>query len=240
MKIACVFAVLATSSWATAQPINTQLIVNGGAETGDTTGWVSEGIDAVPATGDAAGFGEWVFTPGLGPDTGQTLTQEIQVGTLAAAIDAGKINTAFSLYIQSRAAGGVSDTGSAALVFLDTAGAALSSNSFTDPITPSSTWDHYGVDRVVPPLTRTIRVALNGDRNGGSSTDCFFDEVSLRLLGCGPADLAPPFGLLDLADVNAFVTGFVALQPAADLDGNGVYDLADVNIFVSAFLAGCP
>jgi len=58
--------------------------------------------------------------------------------------------------------------------------------------------------------------------------------------GCNAADIAEPFGLLDLADVSAFIGAFTAQQPPADLDGNGLYDLADVNMFVSAFLAGCP
>jgi hypothetical protein len=57
---------------------------------------------------------------------------------------------------------------------------------------------------------------------------------------CNPADLAEPFGLLDLADVTAFATAFVAGDPAVDLDGSGLLDLADVVAFVEAFLAGCP
>ena len=47
-------------------------------------------------------------------------------------------------------------------------------------------------------------------------------------------------GLLDLADINTFVSGFLANDPIADLDGNGLFDLTDINTFVSAFLAGCP
>ena len=57
--------------------------------------------------------------------------------------------------------------------------------------------------------------------------------------GC-PADLADPFGVLDLADVQAFIAAFSMQQPIADLDGNGVYDLADVQAFVAAFASGCP
>jgi hypothetical protein len=57
---------------------------------------------------------------------------------------------------------------------------------------------------------------------------------------CNPADLAEPFGTLDLADINAFVAAFVAMEPAADLVADGVYDLADINAFVTAFAAGCP
>ncbi len=55
-----------------------------------------------------------------------------------------------------------------------------------------------------------------------------------------PADLAAPFGLLDLVDINTFITGFLGQDPIADLDGSGLLDLADVNIFLNSFSAGCP
>jgi hypothetical protein len=58
--------------------------------------------------------------------------------------------------------------------------------------------------------------------------------------GCNPADLAEPFGVLDLGDVQAFVGAFVAGDPLADLTGEGVLDLADIGVFLSAFTAGCP
>lgn len=55
------------------------------------------------------------------------------------------------------------------------------------------------------------------------------------------ADLAAPAGILDLADVNAFVGGFVNQQPIADLSAPfGVFDLSDISAFVAAFVAGCP
>ena len=55
-----------------------------------------------------------------------------------------------------------------------------------------------------------------------------------------PADLAEPFGLLDLADITAFATGFLAMDPIADLVADGLFDLSDINAFVTAFTAGCP
>lgn len=59
--------------------------------------------------------------------------------------------------------------------------------------------------------------------------------------GCNPADLAAPFGTLDLADIAAFVTAFVAGTSQADLaEPCGVYDLADISAFVTPFGAGCP
>lgn len=64
--------------------------------------------------------------------------------------------------------------------------------------------------------------------------------------GCGtgevcPADLAIPFGVLDLADIQAFVTAFLSSDTAADLaEPAGVFDLADLQAFIAAFAAGCP
>jgi hypothetical protein len=59
--------------------------------------------------------------------------------------------------------------------------------------------------------------------------------------GCNPADLAEPFGVLDLADIQSFVTAFTSGDPAADLaPPAGVLDLADLQAFVVAFTGGCP
>jgi hypothetical protein len=58
--------------------------------------------------------------------------------------------------------------------------------------------------------------------------------------GC-PADLAPPFGVLDLADINAFVASFVAGGTGADLaEPFGVLDLSDINAFIASFVDACP
>lgn len=58
--------------------------------------------------------------------------------------------------------------------------------------------------------------------------------------GCGLADFAEPFGVLDLADITAFVSAFVSGEPAADVaDPIGIFDLADLTGFVGSFLDGC-
>jgi len=58
---------------------------------------------------------------------------------------------------------------------------------------------------------------------------------------CNNADMAEPFGTLDLADVNAFVVAFSGQNAAADLASpNGVFDLADIQAFVAGFNTGCP
>ncbi len=58
--------------------------------------------------------------------------------------------------------------------------------------------------------------------------------------GCNQADLAEPFGILDLTDINMFITGFLAQDPISDLDGNGLLDLSDIGMFLSQFVGGCP
>ena len=57
---------------------------------------------------------------------------------------------------------------------------------------------------------------------------------------CNPADLAPIFGRLDLADISAFVSAFTGGDPAGDLNEDGIFDLTDIGIFVTAFTGGCP
>ncbi|MBZ0173147.1 MAG: hypothetical protein K8E66_12250 [Phycisphaerales bacterium] len=55
------------------------------------------------------------------------------------------------------------------------------------------------------------------------------------------ADLASPFGVLDLGDIQAFIAAFVAMEPAADIAAPlGVFDLGDLGAFIEVFLAGCP
>ena len=62
-----------------------------------------------------------------------------------------------------------------------------------------------------------------------------------ELPGCNLADIAEPFGVLDLNDVTGFVGAFLAGEPPADLaEPFGVIDLSDISAFVGEFLAGCP
>ena len=59
--------------------------------------------------------------------------------------------------------------------------------------------------------------------------------------GCNAADVAEPFGVLDLADLQQYIGLFTAGAAAADLlPPFEVLDLADLQAFVAAFVAGCP
>lgn len=58
---------------------------------------------------------------------------------------------------------------------------------------------------------------------------------------CNPADLAAPFGVLDLTDISAFTSSFITMNPAADLaEPFGVLDLNDIGVFIDSFVSGCP
>lgn len=91
-----------------------------------------------------------------------------------------------------------------------------------------------------------------GDCDGQFYTFCSIPL--LRILGVGfetepdatiivggglcPADLNFD-AVLDLADVQAFATAFIGMEPAADFDDNGLYDLADIQAFITGFNTNC-
>jgi len=65
-------------------------------------------------------------------------------------------------------------------------------------------------------------------------------DVSKLPRPCSKVDQAAPFGLLDQADVGAFIANYTGLAVPGDLAPPfGVRDLSDIDAFVSSFLAGC-
>ncbi len=88
----------------------------------------------------------------------------------------------------------------------------------------------------------TVRMA---DRRAGLAA--VWEAAELRVHGtdagappCSPADLAEPFGVLDLADIVAFTTAYQAQAPDGDFaPPTGVFDEADLTAFVQSFFAGC-
>ncbi|MEM1185767.1 MAG: laminin B domain-containing protein [Planctomycetota bacterium] len=89
-------------------------------------------------------------------------------------------------------------------------------------------------------LTDVTELRIRGDWREGPDTGSL-DTVSLVAGNCNPADLALPFGLLDLADIDAFIAAFVAEDALADIVAPfGVIDLGDIDAFIASFLGGCP
>lgn len=101
-----------------------------------------------------------------------------------------------------------------------------------------ATFDSFGLCGAIHEGVIAIGSRYDDDRGESSGSAYTFDFAPPA--PCNPADLAEPFGLLDLDDVTSFVDAFIAQDLAADLDGNGLLDLTDVIVFTSSFLAGCP
>ena len=82
---------------------------------------------------------------------------------------------------------------------------------------------------------------LTSFADGPNEAFCFDDDCKPGGGPCSLADLAPPFGILDIDDVNAFIAAFLGGLPLADIAPPfGVVDIDDVDAFIVAFLAGCP
>ena len=104
-----------------------------------------------------------------------------------------------------------------------------------------------GDNTAVPPMTTADYLGNPRFYNDPQTADTgvgpapIVDIGAVEFIGpCNDADLAPDFGILDLADIAAFVTAFTSQSPPADLNDDTLYDLADIGLFVSAFTAGCP
>lgn len=88
----------------------------------------------------------------------------------------------------------------------------------------------------------TVRIS---DTRGGNQA--FWANAEIRAFGadagpgpCSAADMAEPFGVLDLADILAFVGAYQAQDSSADFaPPAGQFDEQDLSGFVTVFLAGC-
>ncbi|MEM1186323.1 MAG: hypothetical protein AAGI53_15135 [Planctomycetota bacterium] len=76
-------------------------------------------------------------------------------------------------------------------------------------------------------------------RHGGSGEIIEAAIESKSVVRLFTADLVAPFGIIDSADVSAFVDGYLGADCAFDYDGSGWVDLGDIDIFLRLF-AGEP
>lgn len=109
---------------------------------------------------------------------------------------------------------------------------------FAPPTGGWQNWTTVSADAQLPAGETVMRF----ENLGGASIEYNVNWYDFVLVAADcPADLAEPFGILDLADIAAFAAAFVAGDPIADLaEPFGVFDLADVNAFVTSFTEGCP
>lgn len=112
---------------------------------------------------------------------------------------------------------------------------------------------HLDGDRTWPVRGLSVPSPLPGPNGRGMAFTVYDDSDSVPGIAkrrdvwatlvppCNDADFAEPLGLLDLADIVAFVQAFANGDPAADLaEPFGLLDLADITAFIGAFGAGCP
>lgn len=170
---------------ATSAHAGDNLVVNGGAESGDVTGWTIETGGGYLVTGnpDVVHAGDFSFHGGsVGPEGAltQELYQDIDVSPFADDVDAGLVTVDFSAYGRSNQAGGTTDEASVVVEYRNAVGAAIDSFA-TGIITPVNQWILVADQRVAPVGTRTIRVRLQGRRIVGLSTDAFHDDVRVTL-----------------------------------------------------------
>ena len=107
------------------------------------------------------------------------------------------------------------------------------------PVMPDGT---FQVELLLPPLTPTDFYFINAfDPDTQLSGFTLIDVANSGPQPCSPADLAPPFGIVDIDDVDAFILAFLTGDAAADLvPPFGITDIDDVDAFIALFLAGCP
>lgn len=164
--------------------LDTELVVNGNAETQDTTGWLSSGIVASRVFDeDDADANDFVFWAPPGDDRLQTLEQTIDVSEHAELIDDNQIKAHFRASLKSRAEAYFMDVARVDVTFYDVEGTLLDLFSFTDEPTLETDWGDFESTRQVPVGTRAIDIVLSAIRRDGGSTGALFDDVSLQLEG---------------------------------------------------------
>ena len=98
------------------------------------------------------------------------------------------------------------------------------------------------VVRLLPDLNNRFTILATADQIEPDSINETALDMSLTVLGpsCAEADISLPGGVLDLADIQAFVVAFQSADPLADLAPPAdTFDLADLQAFVASFLDGC-
>ncbi len=159
---------------------------------------------------------------------------------------------AAGVHALTRSEDSIVNTGNEAILkveFYSQAGAAYGSPFLIEELThviadtgmEEDTWLESELTGIAPDGAVEARLVLLFSQpasNPGGAV--FVDSVTFTARQLCPADLAEPFGVLDLADINLFILAFLSRDPIADLDGNGVYDLTDITLFTPAFVDGCP
>ncbi|USN98727.1 MAG: hypothetical protein H6810_11260 [Phycisphaeraceae bacterium] len=212
--------------------------------TGVSAGGWERGVP--PATDTRGGPREDADGSGSCWTTGVTINVDLDGGPTRLVSPVYDLSAALDPYVDASLflnSDGTADT--LGVEFSADGGATWTSAGSTGP-TPGWRGFTYRVADTVA-LTANFRVRFSLSDSGVDNTieggvDSFvLRDVTCADLACAPADIAEPFGVLDLADVQMFIVAFLAGDSAADLvEPFGVVDLADVQAFIASFVQGCP
>ena len=189
VSIAATASFFILSTVANATSLNTELLINGNAETGTTAGWTSTGIEVVASSSPGSlgvpvgmSLGNWVFTGGTGDATSQSLLQTVNIADLGASVDAGALKYSFSILVLSKMDGTI-DYATGQLRFLNSGSSVISSIAFGDDhiLNQVYDWSFVTLTNVIPSGTRSIQLFLDTSRSVGLSSDGSFDNASLIL-----------------------------------------------------------
>jgi hypothetical protein len=91
-------------------------------------------------------------------------------------------------------------------------------------------------------LSGTIGQPDAGPRQSGGAFDLDggFWPAAIEVVSC-PADLAAPFGVLNIFDIQVFIQLYNAQDPAADLAAPfGAFNIFDIQSYIGLYNQGCP
>ncbi len=100
-------------------------------------------------------------------------------------------------------------------------------------------------DYIAPSTTTRVRFIAD-DAINGSVVEAGVDAFAVTRLECEdvvacPADLAEPFGSLNIFDIQAFIGLYNAQDPSADLAAPfGQFNIFDLQAFINLYNQGCP
>jgi len=161
---------LACLSWLT--PARAML-VNGGAEAGDTSGWTASGGNVVATVGDATFTpfeGSYFFTFAGSAASSGSLTQTGTDGLTEGSV------LLLSGYLVTDSV----DSGTAILTVYDGVGGVLDTTS-TGPQNTAAAWQPFSLSLAVPAGAATWEVRLEGQLGAsGSNTDVNWDAIELK------------------------------------------------------------
>ncbi|WP_420347619.1 RHS repeat-associated core domain-containing protein [Pelagibius sp.] len=161
-------------------------LVNADAETGDTTGWtVTEGAFTVRSADPSPSQGSYYFYGGEAVPASR-MHQDVAIPSGNwSEVDSDQ--RAIRLTWTQRSYNG-NDQGAVVVRFLDAADQVIGS-SYEYLRFRGAAWASRSLVLEAPPSTRAVQVELRAIRNGGTSNDAYFDELSLDLIARPPSKL---------------------------------------------------